>query len=122
MAMLEQSERLRAAFDSVAGGDACAPTASCFCAWRARPSGASRCIATGALKEREVAIGQLVEPLRAALERTEAQVQALERERRDAFASLRVQIEGLAGGQAQLPRETRDLVPRCAAPKCAAAG
>src|SRR5207249_9926230 len=46
----------------------------------------------------------------AALERTEAQVQALERERRDAFATLRTQIETLAGGQALLQRETRNLV------------
>src|SRR5256885_11329272 len=38
-----------------------------------------RSLAQGALKERELAIAQLVEPLRAALERTEAQVQALER-------------------------------------------
>ena len=67
-------------------------------------------IGASALKEREVAIGQLVEPLRVALERTEAQVQSLERERRDAFASLRVQIETLAGGHAQLQRETRALV------------
>ena len=46
----------------------------------------------------------------AALERTEAQVQALERERREAFSALRTQIESLAGGQAQLQRETRNLV------------
>ena len=37
-------------------------------------------------------------------------MQALERERRDAFTSLRTQIETLAGGQAQLQRETRNLV------------
>jgi DNA recombination protein RmuC len=48
--------------------------------------------------------------LRVALERTEAQVQAFERERREAFASLRTQIEALSGGQAQLQRETRNLV------------
>src|SRR5256886_7770435 len=52
----------------------------------------------------------LFRSLRAALERTEAQVQALERERRDAFATLRTQIETLAGGQALLQRETRNLV------------
>jgi DNA recombination protein RmuC len=72
--------------------------------------GRDQVIAQGALKEREVAIAQLVEPLRAALERTEAQVQLLERERRDAFSSLRTQIESLAGSQAQLQRETRNLV------------
>src|SRR5256885_13034129 len=72
--------------------------------------GRDQVVAHGALKEREQAIAQLVEPLRAALERTEAQVQALERERRDAFATLRTQIETLAGGQAQLQRGTRNLV------------
>ncbi|HET7755967.1 MAG TPA: DNA recombination protein RmuC, partial [Steroidobacteraceae bacterium] len=72
--------------------------------------GRDQAVAQGALKEREVAIAQLVEPLRVALERTEAQVQALERERRDAFSALRSQLEGLAGGQAQLQRETRNLV------------
>jgi DNA recombination protein RmuC len=51
-----------------------------------------------------------VEPLRTALVRTEGQVQALERERREAFATLRTQIETLASGQAQLQRETRNLV------------
>ncbi|HUO20401.1 MAG TPA: DNA recombination protein RmuC, partial [Steroidobacteraceae bacterium] len=59
---------------------------------------------------REAAIAQLVLPLRASLERTEAQVQALEHERREAFAALRTQIEALSGGQAQLSRETRNLV------------
>ena len=53
---------------------------------------------------------QLVEPLRAALVRTEEQVQSLERERREAFGSLRTQIETLAGGHSQLQRETRNLV------------
>ena len=37
-------------------------------------------------------------------------MQALENDRRAAFASLRTQIETLAGGQAQLQRETRNLV------------
>ena len=37
-------------------------------------------------------------------------MQALERERREAFTSLRTQIETLAGGQALLQRETRNLV------------
>ena len=48
--------------------------------------------------------------MRAALERTDQQSHALERERRDAYAALRTQIESLAGGQSQLQRETRNLV------------
>ena len=37
-------------------------------------------------------------------------MQALERERREAFAALRTQIEALSGSQVQLQRETRNLV------------
>jgi DNA recombination protein RmuC len=64
----------------------------------------------GALRERETALAQLVEPIRAALEKTEGQMAAMERERRDAFTTLRTQIETLASGQSALQRETRNLV------------
>ncbi|HXR20807.1 MAG TPA: DNA recombination protein RmuC [Steroidobacteraceae bacterium] len=64
----------------------------------------------GVWRERELAFNALIEPLRTALERTEAQAAALERERRDAYGTLRVQIESLAQGQSALQRETRNLV------------
>ena len=108
--LLEQSEtRLRAAFDSLAG-ETLRTNSELFLRLSREALGRDQVVAEGALKERELAIAHLVEPLRVALERTEAQVQALERERRDAFATLRTQIETLAGGQAQLQRETRNLV------------
>jgi DNA recombination protein RmuC len=108
--LLEQSEtRLRAAFDSLAG-ETLRTNSELFLRLSREALGRDQAVAEGALKERELAIAHLVEPLRAALERTEKQVQALERERRDAFATLRTQIETLAGGQAQLQRETRNLV------------
>ncbi len=108
--LLEQSEtRLRATFDSLAG-EALRANSALFLQLAREALGRDQAIAAGALKEREAAVAQLVAPLRAALERTEAQVQALERERREAFATLRTQIEGLSGGQAQLSRETRNLV------------
>jgi DNA recombination protein RmuC len=108
--LLEQSEtRLRAGFDSLAG-ETLRTNSELFLRLAREALGRDQVIAQGALREREVAIAQLVEPLRAALERTEAQVQALERERRDAFATLRTQIETLASGQVQLQRETRNLV------------
>src|SRR2546429_6868088 len=108
--LLEESEtRLRAAFDSLAG-ETLRTNSELFLRLAREALGRDQVLAQGALKEREQAIAQLVEPLRAALERTEAQVQALERERRDAFATLRTQIETLAGGQALLQRETRNLV------------
>ncbi len=63
-----------------------------------------------ALKEREGAIETLVAPIAQALAKTEAQIQSIERERIDAFATLKAQIEGLAAGQNLLSRETRNLV------------
>jgi DNA recombination protein RmuC len=108
--LLEQSEtRLRAAFDTLAG-ETLRTNSELFLRLAREALGRDQAVAQGALREREVAIAQLVEPLRAALARTEAQVQALERERREAFVTLRTQIETLAGGQAQLQRETRNLV------------
>jgi DNA recombination protein RmuC len=108
--LLEQSEtRLRAAFDSLAG-EALRANSALFLQLAREALGRDQAVAQGALREREAAVAHLVAPLRAALERTEAQVQALERERCEAFASLRTQIEALSGGQAQLSRETRNLV------------
>ena len=66
--------------------------------------------AQAALSEREMALGQMVEPIRKALEKTEQQLQSFERDRRDAFTSLRTQIEQLTLGQNALQRETRNLV------------
>jgi DNA recombination protein RmuC len=62
------------------------------------------------LKEREAALGQMVEPIRKALEKTEQQLLSFERDRRDAFTSLRTQLEQLTLGQNALQRETRNLV------------
>jgi DNA recombination protein RmuC len=110
VALLEQSEtRLRAAFDGLAG-ETLRTNSELFLRLAREALGREQAVAQGALKEREAAIARLVDPLKSALERTEAQVQGLERERREAFAALRTQIESLAGGQAQLQRETRNLV------------
>lgn len=66
--------------------------------------------ASQALKARETAIESMVAPIREALAKTEAQIQAIERERIDAFATIKSQMEVLAGGQSLLSRETRNLV------------
>jgi DNA recombination protein RmuC len=52
----------------------------------------------------------LVQPIREALAKTETQIQSIERERIDAFATIRSQMEVLATGQNLLSRETRNLV------------
>jgi DNA recombination protein RmuC len=66
--------------------------------------------ASRALKERETAIESLVQPIREALAKTEAQIQTIERDRIDAFATIKTQMEGIASGQNLLSRETRNLV------------
>src|SRR5277367_3631485 len=66
--------------------------------------------ASQALKERESAIEALVRPIRDALAKTEAQIQSIERDRIDSFATIRAQMEVLASGQNLLSRETRNLV------------
>jgi DNA recombination protein RmuC len=66
--------------------------------------------ASHALQERETAIESLVRPIKEALEKTEQQIQAIERERIDSFASIKTQIDVLATGQNVLSRETRNLV------------
>ncbi len=62
------------------------------------------------LKAREAAIESLVLPIREALAKSEAQIQTIERDRIDAFATLKNQLESLASGQNLLSRETRNLV------------
>jgi DNA recombination protein RmuC len=106
----EQAEaRLKAAFDSSAA-ETLRANSEMFLRMAREAMGRDQAVAQGVLKERELAIEKLVDPLRIALEKTEAQVQAMERERRDAFTTLRTQIETLATGQVQLQRETRNLV------------
>lgn len=110
LASLEQAEaRLRGAFDTLAG-ESLRANSEMFLRLARETMSRDHVVAENSLKERESAIAQLVAPLKAALERTEQQVQLIERERRDAFTTLRTQLEGLAGGHAQLQRETRNLV------------
>jgi DNA recombination protein RmuC len=65
--------------------------------------------AGAALKERELAIAQLVEPIKAALAKQEEQSQAMERERRESAGKIAGQLESLVSVQALLQRETRNL-------------
>ena len=108
--LLEQSEaRIRGAFDTLAG-ESLRANSEMFLRLAREALSRDQVVAENTLKERETAIAALVEPLKTALERTEQQVQAIERERRDAFTSLRGQLETLVGGHATLQRETRNLV------------
>jgi DNA recombination protein RmuC len=66
--------------------------------------------AAATFKERETAIESLIQPIRDAIGRTESQIQNIERERIDAFAGIKSQMELLTTGQHVLSRETRNLV------------
>ena len=71
--------------------------------------GRDQASASASLKEREDAIRQLVEPIRAALMKQETQAQELERLRMESHGKLIGQIEGLMSVQSILQRETRNL-------------
>jgi len=102
VAEADSEARLRATFDSLAG-ESLRANNEMFLNLARETLGREQVVAQGAL-------AQLVDPLRVALQKTESQVQTLENERRDAFSSLRTQIEGLTSGQVQLARETRNLI------------
>ena len=107
---LEAAElRLRASFQELAGA-ALRENTDLFLKLARESLGREQAGMQGVWREREQAFNALIEPIRNALAHTEAQLAALERERRDSSASLRTQIESLAQGQSTLQRETHNLV------------
>jgi DNA recombination protein RmuC len=108
-ALLAQSEaQVRAAVES-ASRVALDANSETFLKLAREVFGRDQAIATATLKEREVAIAQLVEPIKAALAKQEEQSQAMERERRESVGKLSGQLESLVNVQALLQRETRNL-------------
>lgn len=108
--LLERSEsQLRMAFDELAGQTLRA-NSEMFLQLARETLGREQAEAQSTLREREATLTQLLGTIRTTLEKTEKQVESLERERREDFTSLRTQIAGVTAGQAQLERETRNLV------------
>jgi DNA recombination protein RmuC len=66
--------------------------------------------AKGELAAREQAIENLVRPIREALGRTEAQLQELDKARRETHGSIVAQLEAMSMSQQALSLETRNLV------------
>jgi DNA recombination protein RmuC len=66
--------------------------------------------AKGELKAREQAVETLVAPIREALQRTERQIAEIEKERNQAFGSIRGLLEAMSRSQETLNSETRNLV------------
>jgi DNA recombination protein RmuC len=72
--------------------------------------------AAGDLETRRQAVDELVRPLRESLEKVDAKLQAVEKERAGAYAALTEQVQALALGQQRLQGETASLVRALRAP------
>jgi DNA recombination protein RmuC len=66
--------------------------------------------AEAGLEKKEKAVETLVKPIREALEKTEKQIQAIEKERAQAYGSLTLHLKLMAETQVHLQSETRNLV------------
>ena len=66
--------------------------------------------AKGELEKRQQAVAELVKPIGEALKRTEEQIRAIEKERKESFGSISSHLKLMAEGQQQLETETRNLV------------
>ncbi|MGI8738160.1 MAG: DNA recombination protein RmuC [Gammaproteobacteria bacterium] len=66
--------------------------------------------ARAGLEQKEKAVETLVKPIRDALEKTEQQMHAMEKDRATAFGSLTQHLNLMATSQVQLQAETRNLV------------
>jgi DNA recombination protein RmuC len=102
-------ERLASNFDSVAG-ETLRSNSEVFLKLAREHLGQHHQAASATLLEREKAIETLVAPIREALIKTELQISRIEKERAEAFGSLRMSLETVTLGQQALQKETRNLV------------
>jgi DNA recombination protein RmuC len=69
------------------------------------------------LDKRQLAIGELVAPVKTSLEKFEQQIQGIEKSRIDAYATLTEQVRAMAEAQGALRLETGNLVKALRAPQ-----
>jgi DNA recombination protein RmuC len=69
------------------------------------------------LDKRQLAIGELVAPVKTSLEKFEQQIQGIEKTRIDAYATLTEQVRAMAEAQGALRLETGNLVKALRAPQ-----
>jgi DNA recombination protein RmuC len=108
-AELASGERLRVGFDAVAGA-ALRSNSEVFLQLARQTLAQQQQLAARELADREKSVASLLAPVREALARTHEQIARIEKERAEAFGSLRASLEGVALGQQALQRETRNLV------------
>ncbi len=73
--------------------------------------------AKGDLEKRQQAVGELVLPVKASLDKFELHIQSIEKSRVDAYATLTEQVKALAESQGHLKQETANLVKALRAPQ-----
>ncbi|MEJ2107775.1 MAG: DNA recombination protein RmuC [Acidiferrobacteraceae bacterium] len=66
--------------------------------------------AKGDLEQKEKAVEALVKPIREALDKTETQIRNIEKDRKEAYGSLRQYLDTMVRTQEMLQGETRNLV------------
>jgi len=66
--------------------------------------------AKGELEAKQKAVADLVTPVRESLNKVDAQIQQMEKERMDAYGGLRQQVDSLIASQKELQSETGNLV------------
>lgn len=107
--LLAQSEtQMRAAMES-ASRVALDANSESFLKLAREVFGRDQANAQATLKEREVAIAQLLEPIKESLRKQEEQAQSIVREHRESAGKITGQIENLVKVQDLLQRETRNL-------------
>ncbi len=79
--------------------------------------GAALAAAKTDLDKRQLAIGELVTPVKTSLEKFELQIQGIEKARIDAYATLSEQVRAMAEAQGALREETGNLVKALRAPQ-----
>ncbi len=109
-------ERLREAFDSLAG-DALRRNNEAFVALAEARLATARTAVDGDLAQRQQAIEGLVAPLRDSLDRVQHQLNAVERDRAGSYSALLEQIGTMRQTSEQLRTETAQLVTALRAPQ-----
>ena len=69
------------------------------------------------LEKRQLAVGEMIAPVKVSLEKFEKQIQGIEASRVNAYATLTEQVRSLAEAQGQLRMETGNLVKALRAPQ-----
>ena len=109
-AALERSlDRLKSSFDTVAN-TSLRSNSELFLQLAREHLGQHQQSAANALTEREKAIETMLGPIREALNKTEQQIQRIEKDRAETFGSLKSSLESVALGQQALQKETLRLV------------